>query len=128
MKKCLGYFNPPTNHPYSNYTKEDWVMYFIERYGSIDGSHHKTWVLDQVVRILKGTTVDVQLSKWTITDDTDVTEFPYVNKEEGTVGEYSCSTNDYTSQAYDQWVTEMLGAYDEENEVYEYDYDTGIAP
>jgi hypothetical protein len=26
----------------------------IERYGGIDGAHHKQWVLDQVVRILTG--------------------------------------------------------------------------
>jgi hypothetical protein len=25
---------------------------FIVKYGGIDGAHHKTWVLDQVVRIL----------------------------------------------------------------------------
>jgi hypothetical protein len=28
------------------------AMAFVERYGSIDGSHHKQWVLDQVVRAL----------------------------------------------------------------------------
>lgn len=26
----------------------------IRRYGSIDGEHHKTWVIDQVVRALLG--------------------------------------------------------------------------
>lgn len=26
----------------------------IERFGGIDGEHHKTWVLDQVVRALTG--------------------------------------------------------------------------
>jgi hypothetical protein len=26
----------------------------IARYGQIDGAHHKTWVLDQVVRVLTG--------------------------------------------------------------------------
>lgn len=26
----------------------------IEQYGGIDGDHHKQWVLDQVVRALKG--------------------------------------------------------------------------
>jgi hypothetical protein len=27
----------------------------INRYGGIEGDHHKCWVLDQVVRILTGT-------------------------------------------------------------------------
>jgi hypothetical protein len=26
----------------------------IERYGTIDGEHHKTWVIDQVARALTG--------------------------------------------------------------------------
>lgn len=30
------------------------AMSFIEQYGQIDGDHHKTWVLDQVARALKG--------------------------------------------------------------------------
>jgi len=28
------------------------ALKMIGRYGGIDGGHHKTWVLDQVVRIL----------------------------------------------------------------------------
>lgn len=28
------------------------ALNYIERYGGIDGEHHKTWVLDQVVRCL----------------------------------------------------------------------------
>ena len=30
------------------------AMELIERYGQIDGDHHKAWVLDQVARVLKG--------------------------------------------------------------------------
>jgi hypothetical protein len=30
------------------------ALNIIERYGQIDGSHHKTWVIDQVARILLG--------------------------------------------------------------------------
>lgn len=30
------------------------ALELIERYGGIDGAHHKQWVLDQVVRILTG--------------------------------------------------------------------------
>jgi hypothetical protein len=28
------------------------AMTFIERFGGIDGAHHKQWVIDQVVRVL----------------------------------------------------------------------------
>jgi len=30
------------------------ALEIILRYGGIDGSHHKTWVIDQVVRIITG--------------------------------------------------------------------------
>ena len=49
---------------YIMYSKEDWVLFWIERYGSYDGSHHKDWVLDQIARILKGTKVIIKLAKW----------------------------------------------------------------
>lgn len=32
--------------------KKDDAMELIERYGGVDGGHHKQWVLDQIVRIL----------------------------------------------------------------------------
>jgi len=32
----------------------DKAMGIIESYGGIDGDHHKTWVIDQVARVLKG--------------------------------------------------------------------------
>lgn len=43
-----------STHPeFKHYIANDWAMSFISRYGQIDGDHHKTWVLDQVVRYLK---------------------------------------------------------------------------
>jgi hypothetical protein len=42
----------------------DWALYFIEAYGQIDGAHHKTWVLDQVARVLHGTPVIVTEARW----------------------------------------------------------------
>ena len=30
------------------------IMELIERFGMIDGSHHKQWILDQIVRKIKG--------------------------------------------------------------------------
>ena len=55
--KYLGEFpvDVATHPEYSKYTQADWAMLFIGKYGKIDGGHHKTWVLDQVARILKGT-------------------------------------------------------------------------
>lgn len=35
-------------------TRIDEAMATVENYGSIDGEHHKTWVIDQVVRALLG--------------------------------------------------------------------------
>ena len=54
--KYLGEFPVDVSkHPeYSKWTPADWAMVFIEKYSGIDGDHHKTWVFDQVARILKG--------------------------------------------------------------------------
>lgn len=95
---------------YKDYTEKDWAMTFIEMYGQIDGAHHKTWVLDQVARILLGTKVIIELAKW----------------DDGTE-EYRFSTWEQSDE-YIEWRKEMLGDYDEENEEYEYTYDEGIAP
>jgi len=46
---------------YKDFQPQDWAMYYIERYGGIDGAHHKDWVLDQVVRILKGTPIKIKI-------------------------------------------------------------------
>ncbi len=32
--------------------KEAEILRLIESYGGIDGSHHKQWILDQIVRII----------------------------------------------------------------------------
>lgn len=40
--------------------KEKKVLDIIEQYGSIDGNHHKQWVLDQVIRIL----TEEEYEKW----------------------------------------------------------------
>lgn len=36
----------------------------IHRYGGIDGAHHKQWVLDQVMRILKGLEYEAWLEEY----------------------------------------------------------------
>ena len=97
--------------PFEGFTETDWAMTYIERYGSIDGDHHKQWVLDQMARVLKGTPVEVKLAQWS-------------NGEK----EYRLNTVEPPSSEYLQWVEEMKGEYDEEDDSYEYDYDVGIAP
>jgi hypothetical protein len=98
-------------HPtFSKYTAIDWAMLWIERYSWIDGAHHKTWVFDQISRILKGTNVILKEASW----ENGHSEYRY--------------DLDEPSDEYNAWVKEMLGNYDEENEEYEYSYDTGIAP
>jgi len=96
---------------FRNFTASDWAMYFISRYGQTDGGHHKAWVLDQVSRILKGTGIEIKIASWS----------------DGYI-EYRVSTVEPPSQEYIDWVQEMLGTYDVENECYEYGYDEGIAP
>ena len=49
---------------FSKYAPSDWAMYWIDRYGQIDGDHHKTWVLDQVAQILTGATITAVLARW----------------------------------------------------------------
>lgn len=33
---------------------ESTILEIIEDYGSIDGSHHKQWVIDQIARVILG--------------------------------------------------------------------------
>ena len=96
--------------PYAAHTASDWAMYFVERYGQIDGAHHKAWVLDQVARILKGTPVQISLAKWS----------------DGQT-EYRVSTQDDVSESYATWVMHMKGDLDPDWG-YEYEYDEGCAP
>lgn len=95
--------------PFKEYKKKDWALYYIERYGGIDGAHHKDWVLDQVCRILHGSKVTIKLAKW----------------DGGTV-EWRVDIEDKdVSQKYHDWVKEF--EEDDEGEIY-LNYDIGIAP
>lgn len=53
-----------TGTPFENYTASDWAVYYLGSYGCIDGSHHKQWVIDRGIRILKGTPVNIYLARW----------------------------------------------------------------
>ena len=37
---------------------------YAGRYGGIDGAHHKTWVIDQMVRALTGSEYEAAIKKW----------------------------------------------------------------
>ncbi len=111
MAKFLGkeIINPQDTEEFKDYGKSDWALYFIERFGQIEGGHHKAYVLDQVARVLKGCEVEVSIARW----DSGEWEYRVCLKEEET-------------QEYLDWVEEMKCP--DENGQYEYDYDKGIAP
>jgi len=90
------------------------VLWIVGSYGQIDGSHHKLWVLDQVARLMTGSTLVKSIRRWRLADGTIYSENDW-NVSEPT-------------EAYFKWVEEMKGEWDEEMEEYEYDYDEGIAP
>lgn len=48
----------------SDTQKIEAALDLISRYGGIDGEHHKTWVLDQVVRMLLGS--DTEYQRWVV--------------------------------------------------------------
>lgn len=93
--------------PFKDYTENDWSLYFIMRYGGIDGAHHKDWVMDQVVRILNGTELVIALAKW----------------EDGQE-EYRVCTGK-PSQKYKDWVMYVKSGKDGPDT---YSYYEGIAP
>jgi len=53
-----------TDTEFKNYGIANWILYFVSRYGQIDGEHHKAWLLDQIARIAGGTPVIVKRATW----------------------------------------------------------------
>lgn len=92
---------------YKDFTPSDWVMFWLEKYGQIDGAHHKAWVLDQIARILKGTRVIVTLAKW----DNGYQEYRF--------------HLDLPSKNYWEWVRYMENGEDGPNT---YSYEIGTPP
>ena len=90
------------NSRFRDYQKSDWIFYYVEKYGQIQGEHHKTWVLDQIARILNDTPILLSIAKW-----------------DNGYEEYRVSLGE-PSPRYLNWVAVM--------EQEEYEYDTGIAP
>ena len=59
---------------YEDYGSNEWIQYFISNYGYFDGSHHKQWVIDQVLRITHGATIkNIKLAEW----DSGYTEYRF---------------------------------------------------
>jgi hypothetical protein len=109
MNGYLGEFEVVlADTPFAKYTPTDWAMYWIGTYGQIDGKHHKLWVLDQVARILNGTSVIVKEARW-----------------DNGHKEYRLDLGEKT-EAYDEWVEMMLDR-DEDGEP-QYSYDEGCPP
>lgn len=68
MKTCfLGetIIDWKTHKDFCHYTPAGWALEYIEKYGGIDGEHHKAWVIDQVTRILKGGEIEVKVATFT---------------------------------------------------------------
>lgn len=107
MEGYLGEFEIEKDCEYNFYTKEQFVLMYIERYSSIDGAHHKDWLIDQIARILNNVKVIITKAKWN-------------NGEE----EYRFRLGEPTLQ-YLEWVKEVKSGEDGENT---YEYDFGIAP
>jgi len=89
--------------PFAKYKIKDWSLYFFSSYGPIDGAHHKTWVLDQLARILNGAPITIHLAKW---------ELLGYQEYRVTVG---------TCKAYENWIKQIT----EEDQS---TYDAGTAP
>lgn len=81
-----------TGTDYEGFTPTQWALEYIFRYGQIDGDHHKTWVLDQVARILCGTPVIVKKASWG------------TNSANVRLVEYRHDTAEEPSVKYEAWV------------------------
>lgn len=111
MRNYLGEIDvskDPVLNPFYGAGREEYALIFIGMYGGIDGSHHKDWVLDQVVRILNGTRVIVTLAQW----DDGHRELRFKLDE--------------PSEQYNKWVENLVT--DENGDIHLDCYSTGIAP
>lgn len=109
MKGYLGETDVSDQHEIG---REEGALLFIDLYGGIDGSHHKDWVLDQVVRILHGAPITVKEARWT-------------NRQAPGNGYIELRYSVGTSDEYEQYVHDyQYGGGDE----LLYEYSTGIAP
>lgn len=101
-----------TDPRFKNWTTKDFAMEFITRYGQIDGEHHKSWVLDQVSRILLGSPIEANQRCWARPDESIITEVDF------TVG---------SSESYRKWRRGFV-EYDSDDGSEIDDYECGTAP
>jgi hypothetical protein len=101
------------NNPYLDFSPAEWALVYIRDFGGIDGEHHKLWVMDQVVRILHGTPVEVVEARWGVS----------VNHPNGETN-IRFNTGEPT-QEYHDWVAKCRNGEDGPDS---YEYDEGIAP
>ena len=105
-KNYLGEFPVViADSPFKDYTSANWALYYVERYGGIDGAHHKDWVLDQVARILNGAEITVVQARWRD-------------------GQKDFRVTVTETEQYHQWVKDMKDGEDGPDT---YGYDEGIA-
>lgn len=55
------------------------VLELLFQYGQIDGDHHKTWVIDQTVRILTGDKYNEFVKEYEIDEETGEKEWTWKN-------------------------------------------------
>lgn len=107
MRKYLGEFEVDIRYTeYQKHTQSDWALYFSS-YGQIDGTHHKMWAIDQMVRCLKRTPVIIKERRWL--------------EEDGTIYKEDVITLGKPSKKYLKFVEEY------ENDE-QWKWDKGIAP
>jgi hypothetical protein len=107
MENYLGEFAVKLKDtPFAAFGPDDWALYFIGRYGGIDGAHHKQWLVDQVARILNGAAIHVVEARWG-----------------GGHAEYRVTVG--ASDKYAAWVAAMKSGEDGPET---YDWDEGVPP
>lgn len=55
------------------------ALELVFQYGQIDGDHHKTWVIDQMVRILTGDKYNEFVKEYEIDEETGEKEWTWKN-------------------------------------------------
>jgi hypothetical protein len=74
----------PTEYEKDLKERVDKALEIIYNYGQIDGDHHKTWVIDQVVRALTAEAYDKWISDYQMADsEEDYLEGNYYEWDEG---------------------------------------------
>lgn len=94
--------------PYKDFSEKEWVLEFISKYGGISGDEHKSWLIDQIVRILHGNKIIISIARW-----------------ENGYEEYRIALEENPPVKYNKWV-ESIKSDEEGTETYE--YNVGLPP